>query len=156
MCTATQWYITYCIQTRRVSLKTLSLQQYTSRQAEGCHRANAEIKSEALKWHNDLNESGVIVECMCCFCIDLASWKDEVSLFDNRQRRRHWEKLPVHHQTWILSDDITSPGAHHRTVHLTLLSTRRSIDLLLIFHCTPVVVTEYFVIIVLILLAQGS
>ena len=52
---------------------TLSLQQYTSQEAEGCHGANVEIKSKPLKWHNDLNESRVIAKCTCCFCIDLAS-----------------------------------------------------------------------------------
>lgn len=47
----------------------------TSREAEGCHGANAEIKSKPLMWHIDLNESRVIAKCACCFCIDLVSQK---------------------------------------------------------------------------------
>lgn len=66
---------TSLIQMGRVTWKTLSLQQYTSQEAEGCHGANVEIKSKPLMWHIDLNESRVIVKCTCCFCIDLASQK---------------------------------------------------------------------------------
>lgn len=128
----------------RVTWNTLSLQQYASQEAEGCHGANAEIKSKPLMWHIDLIESRVIAKCTCCFCIDLASQKKTrwTRLIINR--RGNERKLLVHHQTWILSNDITSPGAHHKTVHLALLSTRSRIDLLLIFDCTPVLVTEYF------------
>lgn len=119
----------------RVTWKTLSLPQYTSRQR--CHGANAEIKSKALMWHIDLSENAHAV-----FVLILHHRKDKVSLLDNQQRRRR-ERLAVHHQTGILSDDITSPGAHHKTVHLPLFSTRSTIDLLLIFDCTAVLVTEY-------------
>lgn len=52
--------------------------------------------------------AGLLQNTHAVFLSILHHRKDMVSPFDN-QESRHWEKLPVHHQTWILSDDITSP-----------------------------------------------
>lgn len=89
--------------------------------------------------------AGLLQNTHAVFLSILHRRKDTASPFDN-QESRHWEKLPVHHQAWLLSDDITSPNAHHKTVHLSSLPTRSTIDLLLTFASTVVLVTEYFVI----------
>lgn len=59
----------------------------------------------------DQRQGRFTVKYMYCFSSAsiLCQWK-EASPFDNWQMR---EKLPVHHQTWILSDDMASPGAGH-------------------------------------------
>lgn len=125
MCTATQWCIPY---TYRGYVKKTPPWQRLRGIVVLIQKLSLNSSCGIMIWMRVVPLQNV----HAVFVSILRHRKNEVRLFDNR-KRRHWEKLPVHHQTWILSDDITSPGAHHRTAHLAPLPTRSRIDLLLTF-----------------------
>lgn len=93
---------TSLIQTGRATWKSLSLKQYPSQGVEGCRGAHVKITSKSLMWSNE-NESRLIAKIHTLFFCDL--WKSTT------WQMRQGQKLPVHHHTWILEDDITPPGA---------------------------------------------